>query len=108
MTTRSTETTESVWFSVYDTVTWFKDEMLRKLWAYRNRHFWLSDPDFDIYDALDRMKEEIGELSSVVYAATYDRDYQAVIDECADVANFSMMIANMAYLLDKNSKDGVQ
>lgn len=55
-----------------------------------DRKAWL-DTDYQIL--FDKLQEETEELRHEVY---YEDNYEAIISECADVANFAMMIADKA------------
>jgi len=71
----------------------FKRQMLRKLGENTDKKHWLKCS----YEyLLDRLKEEVGELEEILLSDGIP--HKKVILECADIANFSMMIADKARL----------
>jgi len=72
---------------VRDQVKWFATRMENKLAANDHKVGWQGEPD---YYFTVRMKEELKELQDALMSG----DKTAAINECADVANFAMMLAN--------------
>lgn len=73
----------------------FKKKMLGKLGDNRDKKHWLKCS----YEyLLDRLKEETRELEKLLLDDKVSYKHKKVILECADVANFSMMIADKARL----------
>ena len=70
-----------------ESVLWFGDKMEHKLLANDRKPGW--EDLSDVY-LLKRLHEEITELE----AALGDTSAEAIILECADVANFAMMLAD--------------
>jgi len=68
-------------------VRWFAERMERKLQQNDHKGGWNND---SFHALLRRMREEVDELESA------QSDQEKLIDECADVANFAMMIAENA------------
>lgn len=67
----------------------FVQVMAEKLEENSHKGGWLNDPDFHFY--LSRMEEEVTEVSRSIL------NRESVLDvrrECADVANFAMMVAD--------------
>lgn len=78
----------------WPTVTLFSVAMRRKLEANRHKDGWeTGNLSSDLSHLMGRLQDEISELRLSV--ATSDLDPGAVLDECADVANFAMMIADV-------------
>lgn len=71
-----------------DAVLRFAREMLEKLRVNRHKQHWSGFSDAWLFN---RLKQEMGELR---LALTRKRPDAEVIAECADVANFAMMIAD--------------
>lgn len=70
-------------------VLWFAEQMEKKLKKNDNKPHWLdSSPDY----LLERLCDEVKEL---MQARQHGKSPTFVIKECADVANFAMMIADM-------------
>jgi len=67
----------------------FALDMKRKLAANVHKKHWSEVPAIYLYQ---RMREEEAEL----YSAIKEGNIQSIIDEAADVANFAMMLADMA------------
>lgn len=74
---------------VREPVRWFGTEMERKLCAHDSKGHWAECTTAFL---IKRMKEEIKELEKAVK----EKRVPAIISECADVANFVMMIADNA------------
>lgn len=87
---------------------WFVEAMNNKLLANQHKRHW-TDRDTKLGYLRMRLKQEVGELCSVL-----DRNPKAgrgrrtwvedVTSECADVANFAMMIADKAKQLHDNGE----
>jgi NTP pyrophosphatase (non-canonical NTP hydrolase) len=73
-----------------DSVDRFAQQMERKLRANDHRPGWMNDSPEAL---LRRLREEVDELEAVVKA-----NGPGVVGEAADVANFAMMIAEVAWL----------
>lgn len=80
-------------------VLWFAERMERKLALHDDRDHWTtSDPAF----LMTRLLEEVRELDDAMMGTGFDyrpmikEEQDRVIDEAADVANFAMMIADIA------------
>jgi hypothetical protein len=69
-------------------VEWFATMMELKLQSNDDKPGW---KDTNVNDLLDRVVDELDELTN---ALLLDHSPQAIIQECADVANFCMMIAD--------------
>lgn len=67
-------------------VFWFSNEMSKKLYENRIKKHW-SHVDCDYL--FDRLMDEVRELSDARSGTS-----EEIIAECADVANFAMMIAD--------------
>jgi len=98
----------------YKTVEWFAKQMDRQLWGNRNKGGWRGNKcDFDFL--IDKLEEEFRELNAhfTSTCSTCERDIfegrpvshhggpegasimrKEIIAECADIANFAMMIAD--------------
>lgn len=76
-------------------VTMFAADMLRKMRDNAHKAHW-DTVDFDYL--FDRLLEEQMELVEAIEenAASDGKNWQAIIDEAADVANLAMMIADRA------------
>ncbi|MCL6615826.1 MAG: hypothetical protein K6T39_01655 [Anoxybacillus ayderensis] len=89
-----------VFVDVRESVKWFAEQMEAKLKENDEKGGW---DDCNIYWLIKRMREETNEL---LKAVNLHRDLGAtkenIIREAADVANFAMMIADIArkYLKD--------
>lgn len=70
-------------------VKWFAEQMESKLQENDHKGGW---EECDPFWLLDRLKEEIFELK----LSMARQENEDVIKECADVANFAMMIADKA------------
>jgi hypothetical protein len=88
--------------------------MQKRLWKNRVRDFWVSVPELGLWYFLKWLKKEEGELITAVTMLDVSKqlgnepDYQAVIDECADIANYAMMIADKARELDSGPRKMVE
>ena len=71
----------------------FACDMKNKLAKNRHKEHW---GNYDYRYMLDRIEEELTEL----YQAVLDGNPEDIIQECADVANFAMMIADNAGALE--------
>jgi NTP pyrophosphatase (non-canonical NTP hydrolase) len=79
---------------VRESVAWFAEQMERKLRLHDDRPGWMGNLPNAL---LDRVREEVDELDNALdYGArAEDQSHpQNIIDECADVANMAMMIAD--------------
>ena len=78
-----------------EAVSWFSTRMLRKLKLNEDKPGWHSDTQVSL---LNRIFEEAQELREALLA--YPRDsleyFEETINEAADVANFAMMVADIA------------
>lgn len=76
---------------------WFSSEMRKKLIANSHKQNWL---DCEYRYLVGRMCDEASELLEALFAAQHEgigeQGFENVIEECADVANFVMMIADKA------------
>lgn len=78
-------------------IDWFADEMQKTMEA--NEGDKTGWDDIDIHFALWRMKEEYEEVAALIDSWDHRPEQaEAVIQECADVANFAMMLAHKAAL----------
>lgn len=76
-------------------VEWFGKEMLKKLKGNTNRLHWIKTS----YDYLfNRLEEEMRELQELLLDDKVSYKHKKMIAECADIANFAMMIADKARL----------
>lgn len=75
----------------------FSDDMRRKLKENRHKPIWDKDKLIDLYEKMIVECEEL--LDELKKEGTPAFDPQKVIDESADVSNFSMMIADNARFL---------
>ena len=75
-------------------VLYFAVEMRKKLFEPRNiaKGGWRND---SLQDLLHRLSEETDELTDEIRNYV-DRDYDAIVSEAADVANFALMVADVA------------
>ena len=79
---------------VRESVAWFAEQMERKLRLHDDRPGWMGNLPNAL---LDRVREEVAELDNAIdYGArAEDQSHpRNIIDECADVANMAMMIAD--------------
>ena len=67
---------------------WFLGEMLKKLETNQHRSGWVN---VGLHYLFRRLEEETLELRKALLSG----DKDAIIEECADVANFAMMIADV-------------
>lgn len=79
---------------------WFHTKMYEKMALPKNvsKGDWL-DGQTTMYDLLDRLYEEAEELEEAIedsYYMTKTGTTEAIVSECCDVANFAMMIADLA------------
>jgi len=71
----------------------FKRQMIRKLGHNSDKKHWLNCS----YDYLfSRLQEEVKELQEILLDDKIPYKHKKMILECADIANFAMMIANKA------------
>jgi hypothetical protein len=78
-------------------VRWFAQFMEARLRANDHKGGWLDCP---IESLLPRIYDEYRELLNAVTGKPIHQvpdDIQAIIDECADVANFAMMVADLVH-----------
>lgn len=84
----------------HEGVEWFADEMRAKLEANDHKRGWDDlDPEFAMY-RMRQEQREIGDALDQAYdqghsdaATVSDTFAQQIVEECADVANFAMMLA---------------
>jgi hypothetical protein len=94
------------WREVCREVTLFGSDMLGKLWHHRRKQWWMDVKEEGPEYYLTRLREETDELEVALYQWALDTGTpQNVIDECADVANFAMMIASKMKALDTTRKE---
>jgi NTP pyrophosphatase (non-canonical NTP hydrolase) len=78
-----------------ESVKWFAEKMEQKLQKHDKKKGpdgWLNE---DISWLIDRLKEEVNELEEKIFDFDYsEKETLKLINECADVANFAMMIAD--------------
>ena len=82
-----------------ETAYWFARQMLRKLEEHSYKRGWEY---LTIGMCTKRIGQELSELRSA--AKKSKPDYQAIIDEAADVGNFAMFAANAARQLQAAEK----
>jgi len=76
-------------------VDWFKSQMIKTLGHNSDKKHWLKCS----YEyLLERLKEEVRELEELLVDEMIPYKHKKMILECADIANFSMMIADKARL----------
>jgi NTP pyrophosphatase (non-canonical NTP hydrolase) len=80
-------------FSVRDTVKWFAEQMELKLRKNDHKGGWEND---DMENLSWRLHDELTELGLAIRKELYTDNYDDIIEEAADVANFAMMIADLA------------
>ena len=73
-------------------VQWFAEEMERTLRRHDDRPGWKDETQPWL---LDRLREEVEELAKILHFGTPAR---RILREATDVANFAMMIADVARL----------
>lgn len=76
--------------NVKSVVRWFCDRMYDKL--HKNQHKGVSWRTETALWLMERLEDEVGELE----VAIDEKNKEEIIKECADVANFAMMIADNA------------
>lgn len=78
---------------LWKSVRWFADQMQYKLNINRHKNHW-SECTYSYL--IERLKEEVNELSVHVDSSDVfnPENKQMIIKECADVANFAMIIAD--------------
>ena len=79
-------------------VQWFAERMEEKLREHdeqRGERGWRNEHDCDEYFLLDRLEEEVLEIRQAIVRGGLTWNPR-VVGECADVANFAMMIADLA------------
>lgn len=81
-------------------VQWFATEMEKQLKANDHKGGW---KDCDPWDLLNRADEELMELRDAVFKGEHGGGADRIIHEAADVANFCMMIADIARLKGASS-----
>lgn len=78
-----------------ESVKWFAgimEQTLQKHDDKKGSDGWLND---DIYGLFGRLREESDEIEELIIHYDYEKDESLkLIKECADVANFAMMIAD--------------
>ena len=85
---------------IREVVKWFSGKMEEKLMQNDHKGGWANCSIEDLYK---RLLDEVRELQSEINFPT--RDYEAIIKECADSSNFSMMIADLARKKLEESRD---
>lgn len=70
---------------------WFVGEMVEKLDENNHKGTW---KDLTFNKLLDLLDDEVSELEDEV--SELNPNYENIIKECADVANFAMMVAERA------------
>lgn len=86
---------EENWGRIIGATSWFRGRMHKKLWKHRAKGDWMTVPEIGgIMWYYNRINDERAELCAELVKD--DIDWDAVIDECADVANFCLMIADHA------------
>lgn len=76
-----------------ESVEWFGKQMLKKLEKNINKRHWLRTS----YDYLfSRLEEEVKELADLLSDDQVPYKHKKMIAECADIANYAMMIADKA------------
>lgn len=80
-------------------VAWFASAMQAKLDQNRHKGSWRDD---DIWQLYARLMQECGELFEAFLRAG---DAREIIEECADVANFALMIADNARAWKEDRED---
>lgn len=73
-------------------IVWFANKMEAKLAANDHKGPW-GWRDMPVEYFLTRMQEESRELSEAIQS----QDIEATINECADLANFAMMLADVVH-----------
>lgn len=74
-------------------VEWFAEQMLKKLNKNMDKKNWLKCS----YEyLLCRLEEEVQELQELFLDDKISYKHKKMIPECADIANFAMMIADKA------------
>ena len=68
----------------------FAADMRRKLRKNSHKKSW-KDPDVSVWYLFDRLEEEVKELKEALRKGLPETE---IIDECADVGNMAMMIAD--------------
>lgn len=79
-------------------VPWFVDMMREKLLANAHKGTWRNDAVGDLFL---RLKLEVDELERVIETR---RPRHMVVRECADVANFAMMIADVMHIEEERTR----
>ncbi|GIQ63546.1 hypothetical protein PACILC2_21140 [Paenibacillus cisolokensis] len=99
----TTEPTETQRESLRSEVQWFAQQMEAKLRDNDHKGGWENESLLWLYM---RMIEEVEEVKAEIKAA-FDReiDYNKIIREAADVANFAMMIADNARRINAPEKE---
>ena len=76
-------------------VKWFGEQMIKKLEDNEEKEHWRKSS----YDHLFcRLEEEVRELQELILNDKISYKHKKMIAECADIANFAMMIADKARL----------
>ncbi|WP_245628942.1 hypothetical protein [Alicyclobacillus shizuokensis] len=79
---------------IREPVRWFARQMELKLRENDHKGGWL---ECDVWWLFSRLYEEVAELQEAMYeVAAGDASREKVIREAADIANFAMMIADLA------------
>lgn len=76
-------------------VRWFSEFMESKLRLYEGKKG-DSWKEFNIYRLFQRLRKEVEEIKEIMPECESKEEVRKLIDECADVANFAMMIAHNA------------
>ena len=83
-----------------EVVQWFAQEMEKKLLLHDDRPGWRDDPMPELFNRLIEEAQELNVcLTPTVKGSVVDwkAHYTSIIEEAADVANFAMMIADIAF-----------
>jgi NTP pyrophosphatase (non-canonical NTP hydrolase) len=80
---------------VNQTVKWFAERMKNKMMQNNHKRNWRDEP---LQDLIIAISTEFGELVEALEKG----DFEEIIDECADVANFAMMVADIIRREKKN------
>lgn len=85
-----------------ESVAWFAERMEKKLLANDGKNGWLQcDKTYLTKRLHDELREMINRAKDIGWSnfnhmPIADRDIEELVDECADIANFAMMIADKA------------
>lgn len=82
---------QQLWLEQLEACERFKQRMIRKLSQNRHKGDWRLDGAKEL---IGRLKDELVELEEVLESANVHRYREQITDECADIANFAMFIAD--------------